>query len=131
MEYLKENDTPIGLGGRKVDRSHKPRKRETASARRFKALTAKQPTKSQPKKARLHVAIVNNHTLWSLDYNVAEHLFNQKLEIIKNRIFLKYGYGNKFIYTDRAWQTNKEVAYCIQQDIDWYNEQDIEVKLNI
>lgn len=110
----------------------KPREtqiKSSTAARRTRAFRSK-TTRSNAKIPILNVSIVDNHTLWSLDYNVAEHLFKEKLEMIKTRIFLIYGCGNKFIKEYKTWQTERKVAYRIQEDMDWYNEQGFEVKLN-
>lgn len=131
MKNLIEDVPSLRVGGLKVRKSRRPKRKGTTEASKYRALTAKKPSKSQPRIATLHISVFEGHTRWSLDYNVAEHLFKQKLEIIKNRIFLKYGYGNRFIRPDRSWQADKEVAYHIQQDVEWYNEQGIDVKFNL
>jgi len=107
----------------------KSRIKSSTEAKRNKVLKSK-IVRSKPKLPILNVAIFDGHTLWSLDYDVVEYLFKEKLEVIKLRIFLTYGYGNKFIKEDKTWQTDKAVAARIKDDVEWFNEQGIQVKLN-
>ena len=105
-------------------------RRESSAVRRYKALTAKKPSDGQLPFPILRVVVHNDYAIWSLEYNVASHLFMKKLELIKNRIFLKYGYGSKFFKAERIWRTNREVGECVKQDKTWYEEQGIEVMLD-
>ncbi|MHA1862453.1 MAG: hypothetical protein ACTSWA_01690 [Candidatus Thorarchaeota archaeon] len=95
-----------------------------------RAIMAKQPVISKSRLSTLNVGIDDDYTYWSLVSRMATSVWKKKLDIIKNRIFLEYGFDNKFIKAYGTWQTKREVAYRIQEDIDWYNKHDIEVKLN-
>lgn len=106
------------------------RRRESSDVRRYKALTAKDAVESQLRTPILRVIAYDECVLWSLEYNVAEHLFKHKLELVKDRIFFKYGCGNKYIDTDRLWRTCSGAANLIQQDMAWFEEQGIEVRVS-
>ncbi len=88
----------------------------------------REQTKS--KRAVLNVGKDDEYAYWSLNPGLATPIWEKKRDQIKTHIFLTYGFESKFNWEFKCYQTMKEVAYRIKDDLEWYRSNDIEVKLN-
>ena len=78
----------------------------------------------------LHVSIYDQQTCFSLEMRGMPHLFKERLRLVRDVIWTRYGYNSKFSKTDKVWMTDKAVAELISKDIERFNRYEIEVKLN-
>ena len=95
-----------------------------------KSIAVSKPVSKTQYTTILNVSIYDQQTCFSIDMRGMPHLFKQRLRLVRDRIWTRYGFSSTFVGTDKIWVTDRVVADLISKDIEWYNRFGFDVKLN-